>query len=216
MRVHVAADDQAIASRFGESVWLTEFVTPDNPDVLLKFQELTQSISDSWDRVMSCWKYVSRIPYRKTVRARMVVEGNGVGQQDTWLYPNETIRLAPVANCANKSFLLASLLLNELPHGRVRVVMGHIVFEDINAHAWVEVNPDGVWYLLETTIKDANQAIMKVAQAEVYEAMLWFDDKEIKTIEALDTNRLLEESFGFCAVPFLQDYVCGRCSDLRR
>lgn len=209
------ADDQAIDSRFGEAVWLTDFVTPDNPDVRLLFDRLTEGLNSQREKIIACWRYVANIPYRQSIKARITVNGKSQGHSDVWLYPAEVISLAPFANCANKSFLLASLLRNELPESQVSCVFGHIDTNGIGAHAWVNANFNGGNYFLETTIPDVEKAMVLAESVEVYEPVIYFNDGGVYTVsKEVSVAQIVNEKFGFCAIPWLKDYVCERCLEL--
>ena len=209
-----AVDDQAIDSRFGESVWLTSFITPQNPDIMLKYQALTEGLLSQRDRIVSLWEYVANIPYREIIRSKLVVNGRVISQKDTWFYPAETMKTG-VANCANKSFLLASLLLNELPESKVSCVMGRVTIDGIGAHAWVEVECSGKDYLLETTLPQLEEALIPTSLATAYEPVLCFSDKRVYGMLVGETvESIINARFGFCPIPFLQQYLCERCLEL--
>jgi len=204
------ADNQAVASRFSEAVWITDYITPDNPDVIMLYQRLTGDITSLEERVVALWRYVANIPYRGVVGAKLIVGGKSYVQHDMWLYPAETICLSPVANCANKSFLLASLLRNELPAQDVHCIMGHVTVDGIEAHAWVSAKIYGNKYLLETTQPSLPNPLLPIEQVEAYEPSLRFNDHGVESIEEMS----LDEHFGFCAIPFLRHYICSRCSGI--
>lgn len=211
----IKADQQAITSRFGEAVWLSDFITPQNPDVQLLHQSLTQGLSSIDDRIIALWNHVANIPYRQTVSARLSISGRGFYQKDTWLYPAETIELSPVANCANKAFLLTSLIRNDLPFGSARCVLGHLKIDGVGAHAWVEVNVFGEPYVLETTLPNLERALIPKRVADAYEPAVYFDEKEVYAIYGdAELKQVLNERFGFCAIPFLERYLCERCQGL--
>jgi hypothetical protein len=205
-------DNQAINARpGGDAVWITDFITPSNPDVVLLHQKLTSDIAYQQDRILACWRYVAHIPYRETVRATLNIAGRSYSQSDAWLYPSEMIRLAPVGNCANKSFLLTSLLRNELPDTAVRCALGHLQYDGIGAHAWVSVDmPDGEHYL-EATVENLERALIPADRVGAYEPVMYFNDTGVWTVSDTD---ILNEHFGFCAIPWLKSYLCQRCQDL--
>ena len=203
-------DNQAVASRFSEAVWLTDYITPDNPDVMMLYQRLIGDIVPLEERVIALWRYVANISYRGVVAAKLTIGGKSYVQHDTWLYPAETICLSPVANCVNKSFLLTSLLRNELPAQSVHCIMGHVSIDGIEAHAWVSASVSGREYLLETTQPSLLDPLIPAGQVEAYSPSLRFNDQEVESIEEFSLN----EHFGFCAIPFLKNYICLRCSEL--
>lgn len=210
------ADNQAIASRFGtEAVWLTDFITPQNPDVRLLHEQLTDHLDSLDARLFSLWKHVADIPYSATVKTTLTVGGRRFSQNDTWLLPAETIRLSPIANCANKSFLLASLVRNELPPGIVSCVMGNLALNHVGAHAWVQVNLNGRDYIMETTQPSLDRALLDACNLGAYEPVLYFNDEEVYSeVTEPSALEILNKPFGFCAIPFLEQYLCQRCLEL--
>lgn len=211
----VKADNQAITARFSEAVWITDFITPSNPEVVMLYDKLTHGVNSTHDRILALWQYVANIPYREFVGARISINGRSSYQKDTWLYPAEVIRLAPIANCANKSFLLTSLILNELPEQQVKCVLGHLRLDGIGAHAWVEIELDGSDYILEGTQPSIQKAIIPLSVASAYEPVIYFSNEGVYTLgNGDDIGKIIEERFGFCAIPFLREYLCDRCRDL--
>lgn len=211
MRNLKSADNQAVSSRFGEAIWITDLITPDNPDVMLLYNKLTEGLPSQMDKVIACWRYVAEIPYRESISTKLIVQGKSYTDKDTWLYPAEVIRLAPVANCANKAFLLTSLLRNELPESSVRCALGHITLDSIGAHAWVTVLLPNGNFILETTVDQLDRALLPLDKADAYDPVIYFNDGGVFTTTDGD---ILNEHFGFCAVPWLKDYICERCLDL--
>ena len=205
-------DNQAIDSRFGEAVWITDFITPNNPDVRLLHQRLTYGLDTVEARVAALWRYTANIPYRHSVSSKLIIGGKSFSQKDTWLFPAETI-ISPVANCANKSFLLTSLVRNELGPEDVRCALGHVRIDGIGAHAWVEADM-GQKYILETTQPDIREALIPAGRAEAYEKELEFSDRGVYAVSERPAAKILNEQFGFCAIPFLRDYICVHCQGL--
>ena len=216
MKTLTRCDNQAVSSRFGQSaMWLTDFVTPDNPDVQLLHQELTEGVESKEDRIIALWEHVARIPYREIVGAALIIQGKTYRRADTWLLPSEVAQLAPVANCANKSFLLTSLVRNELPVSQVKCVMGNLHLEKVGAHAWVEADIFGETYILEGTQPDIDKALVPALRADAYEGRVYFDDFEVYTVPGeVDVEAALNERYGFCAASFLKEYLCERCRGL--
>ncbi len=209
-------DDQAVLSRpGGNAEWLSSFVTPDNPDVRLLYDKLTAGAGSRDDAIVRCWQHVANIPYVENVRSRLTVEGRSYEQTDTWLYPSEIIRLAPKANCANKSFLLTSLLRNLLPASQVHCVLGHIALDGIGAHAWVQISDGGEPYILEATTPKLEKALVPARLADAYDVIMRFNDAAVEAVTPQGPN-VLAERFGFCAQPFLSEYLCRRCQEITR
>lgn len=211
----VTADNQPISSRFGEAIWLTDLITPTNPDIMLKYQELTKGLESAEDRIIALWRYVANLPYRATVKSRLTVNGRSIGQSDTWFYPAETIQVR-FSNCANRSFLLTSLVKNELlSPGDVHCVLGYINLDNIGAHGWVELNLSGSSYILETTQPNLERVFIPVSLVTVYDPVIYFDENRVYTLgNGVDIAKVINARFGLCAIHYLRDYLCERCLPL--
>jgi hypothetical protein len=93
-----------------------------------------------WDFVARCVQYV---PDKKLF-----------GQDDFWLFPEETLVLHK-GDCEDSSFLLATLLLaSGISEHCVRVALGTVSTPDGSfGHAWVVYqNESGRWCLMESTL----------------------------------------------------------------
>jgi hypothetical protein len=213
--VLLRADNQPIDTRFGDAAWITDFITPDNPDVILKYQQLTEGLTDPNDIAYSCWYYISHQPYIPLISAKLTAAGKTFRQKDTWFYPAESIHIGK-GNCANKSFVLTSLLKNRFKSpGEVYCAVGNVTLDGIGSHAWVQMNQGGRSYLLETTQPNITKALIPTDIAEAYEPMVYFDEKNVYTTgEKVSVRQVLQSHFGVCAVPFLQTYLCERCLSL--
>lgn len=213
----IPADNQPIESRtLHDSVWLTDFITPGNPNVRLKYQELTEGIVSAEERLIALWRYVANLPYQRTIRSKLVVNGRSAFESDTWFYPAETIQVE-ISNCANKSFLLASLAKNELTlEGDVYCVLGDLRVDSIGAHAWTVVNLDGRQYILESTQPNLEKVFIPAeAVEEIYESQVVFDEDRVYTVSReFNPASVLNAVFGVCAIPFLYNYLCERCLEL--
>lgn len=209
------ADNQPIDTRFGDAAWITDFITPRNPDVILKYQELSQGLTDPSDIAISLWHYISHQPYVPLVAARLQAGGKTFRQKDTWFYPAESLQLG-IGNCANKTFVLASMLKNQFRSpGEVYAVVGNIKLDGIGSHAWVEINRGGRSYIMETTQPNINSALIPTDLADAYVPKVYFDEKNVYTTgENVDVKQVFEAHFGVCALPFLKDYLCERCLSL--
>lgn len=206
------ADPQPIiATPLGDAVWLTSFITPRNPDIRLKYLELTRSLVSTEDRIIALWQYVANLPYKETISSRFSVNGKTVGQSDVWLYPSQIMKVR-VSNCANRSFLLASLLKNELSSpGEVYCVFGNLRIDNVGAHAWCLLGDN----ILETTQPNLEKAFIPVSAATAYQGVLAFDETRVYTLsESVNIEAVLNSRFGICAIPFLGDYLCERCMAL--
>lgn len=206
-------DNQPIDSRFGDALWLTDLITPNNPDVLLKYQEVTSGIPNAKDKIIALWQYVSRLPYRETIKAKLSAGGKTVSQKDTWFYPAETVWVRQ-SNCANKSFLLTSLLKNILPDsGQVYCTLGYVHLENTGAHAWVTLDNVGDTFIIETTQPNLPNPFIRAVSAKAYEDIVYFDDKSVYTIRNSNQEiaMALNSEFKIQTIEFLEHYLCERC-----
>ena len=179
----IKIDDQPIAaSFFGEVRRLTDFITPDALEVQDLYEELTQGIKDSTERISACWQWVaSKVKYVKFVRGKVWINGKSSVQNDLWTMPEMTVRTL-VGNCAVKSFLLASLLRNELPADQVYCALGNLYNGKPGGHAWINLKLDGEDYIMESTTPKA-PAMVASHLVERYEAVHFFNDEKVLAVE---------------------------------
>lgn len=209
-------DNQPIDARVGgDAVWITDFITPNNPDILLKYNELTAGLTDPDDIAVALWHYISHQPYVPLIFARLNVLGKTFQQKDTWFYPGESLQIGK-GNCANKSFVLASLLKNyyRVP-GQVFCAMGNITLDGIGAHAWVELNNSAGRFIIETTQPNLEHALIPKEAAIAYDAKVYFDERDVYVNgQGISAPQALSAHFGVCAVPWLENYLCQKCLTL--
>jgi len=204
IRIASNCDDQPIqASMMGDTGLLTSWVDPDSIDVQNKYDQLTSTIYAIEDKVLACLSYVSDFPYIRFVPSNTIVAGRRFVQKDTWLKPAQVMR-SPKLNCANRAFLLASLLRQELPDDQVWVVFGNINEPGQDGHAWVYLDWD-TEYVLEATNPSVRDKYVPLRFTEVYEDVVYFNDKEVKSV----TSRAIREPFSGCwnCIPWLGNYV---------
>jgi len=199
----IQVDDQPIdATLFAEGKWLTSFITPQALEIEKLHHNLTEGIHDSEDRLIALWDWVaSQVEYIKFVKARVSIGGNSFSQDDYWTSPSITRRIQ-VGNCATQSFLLASLLRNELPPSQVYCVLGNLYNGTAGGHAWVSVMLGGDEYIMESTRYDA-PAIVPAIDADRYEAVHYFNDESVLTIE----GKTVMTPFTACYSSWLTDYL---------
>lgn len=194
-------NDQPIDTTFfSEAQWLTDFVTPNSLEVKELYNDLTVGIQDIRDRILALWERVARMRYEEFVSGKLQI-GNLVSyQRDLWQMPSMTIKTR-VGNCANKSFLLASLIRNTLSDNEVYVVLGNLNQPGPGGHAWVEVTLDKD-YILETTRADMVPFTTAV-KASIYEPVIYFNDTSIYAIE----GRTVLKPFCRVYADWLKDYL---------
>ena len=208
----VEINDQPIsAAFFNQGDWLTDFVTPSALEVRTLYEDLTHDIEDTNEKIVALWSWVaSEVKYIPFVSGQLRI-GNFVSRQDdVWQYPSMVIK-TKLGNCANKSFLLTSLLRNMLPETDVYAVLGNLHQPGEGGHAWVEVIQNGEDYILETTRADMTPFTNKV-KADIYEDVIYFNDRLTYAIEG---RTLLQP---FCAVyaDWLSDYLNWAYIEARR
>lgn len=207
----IVADNQPIDARFGDSVWLTSYITPNNPDVRLKYLELTDGISLTNDKIDALWHYVAAFKYKAVIPSTLVTPGRRLYQGDTWFFPAESMLLGNL-NCANRAFLLTSLIKNELPvRGQVYCVMGALSNNGTGNHAWVQAQIDGRLYILEATITDKARAIIPVSSLDIYRGEVYFDEETVYTTGDVDIASVINARFELRDIPFLENYICEKC-----
>ena len=200
----IPIDNQPIsATFFGEGKWLTSFVTPDALEVRKLHEQLTRNIDEIEDRVLACWGWVAnQVKYVKFVQARIQINGHVAVQDDYWQAPSQLIK-TKVGNCANKAFLLGSLLRRDLPSERVNVVLGNLSQGDnIGGHAWVEVSLNSHSHIMEATRGDM-KPMVSTEVADIYESVIYFNDKSVLAVE----DRTLLQPFCAVYADWLHDYL---------
>lgn len=195
-------DDQPVASSFfGEGNWLTDYITPDNTDIQVLCMEITQDIADLKDKIVACWDWVAnQVKYKSFIHARIQVEGKSSIQSDYWQSPSLCSR-TKVGNCANKAFLLTSLLRNFMPPDQVYCTLGNLHNGKTEGHAWVEVTLGGKDFIVESTRGDVS--MVATSPADRYEPVHYFNDASVYAVK----GRTLMTPFAACFSPWLKDYL---------
>jgi hypothetical protein len=199
----ITINDQPInASFFGEGKWLTDYVDPDALEITSLYHELTDGKPNLLSKIETLHQWVgSEIKYRKLVAGRLTI-GNKISvQTDLWMSPS-LVKQTKIGNCANKSFLLASLLRNALPPEHVHVVLGNLHNGKVGGHAWVQINYNGSDFISEATRADV-PTMIPVNSATRYEAVHLFNDKEVYAIP----GKTVMEPFQACYSSWLADYL---------
>lgn len=197
-------NDQPINSTFfGEGKWLTDFITPDALEVQELHTSLTHNVDSVEDRLIACWEWVAdQVKYVSFVRAKISVNGKHSIQNDYWQHPGQVIR-TKIGNCANKAFLLASLLRQELEASRVKVVLGNLHQPaGPGGHAWVEINYNSRPYIMESTKSDM-QPMVASEVADIYEPVIYFNDETVEVIP----DRTVLTPFAAVYASWLRDYL---------
>jgi len=198
----VDIDNQPIeASFFGEGNWLTDWVTPKALEIEVLADNLAGEIGVLEDRIRAYHHYVGSLPYKPFIAGRLWIEGRSSVQRDLWMKPSLTARVG-IGNCANKSFLLASLIRQDLKPDQVWCVLGNLHNGKTGGHAWVEVNIGGHEFIVEATRADIN-TFVPTFSTDAYEAVHYFNDENLKAIE----GRTVLEPFTKCYSTWLRDYL---------
>lgn len=199
----IAIDDQPIdASFFREGKWLSDFVTPDALEVQSLYAEITHGLHDQISKIEAChWWVASQVKYKQNVSGKLTIGGHTSYQNDLWMSPS-LVKIVKIGNCANKAFLMASLLRNEFAAEDVHVVLGNLYNGKPGGHAWTQVRVEGIEYISETTRADVPPMILAVV-AERYEEVHLFNDVDSYAIE----GKTALEPFSACYSTWLRDYL---------
>lgn len=208
----IAVDDQPIeAGFFGEVRRLTDWITPEALEVQNLYKQLTAGISDTLSRITACWKWVAgQVKYVNFVKGKLWINGKVSAQDDLWTMPETTIRTR-VGNCAVKSFLLTSLLRNELPPDQVYCALGNLYNEDPGGHAWLNVRLDGEEYTMESTT-DKVPPLIPSHLTDRYEPVHFFNDEQVLAIEGRTQMVPFTEAYS----TWLHDYLSWAYIEGRR
>jgi len=199
----ITMDDQPIAATFfNEGKWLTEFITPDALEVKKLYREITEGIEGAENKARVCHQWVANnIKYRQFITGKLWVEGKASVQRDLWNSPSITRRVG-VGNCANKAFLLTSLLRNEMGPNQVHCVLGNLYNGKPGGHAWVQVLLNDRTYISDAT-NAGTQPLVIAALADRYEPVHFFNDKTAYAVE----GKTVLEPFTACYSTWLKDYL---------
>lgn len=202
----IKCDDQPIngATIMGEDRFLTSWIDPDSLEIQEKYKELTKNISGQEDKIIAIWQYVKSIPYTQFVSAKVNIGGRVFSQNDSWLDAGQTLQ-ARKLNCMNKSILLVSLLRQELSADTAFICLNNVKTNGIGGHAvgYLRLGGD---YILETTNPGIKSPFLRAEDADIYEAVVFVNDKSISYIPGVS----LKEPLGFCCISWLEGYINER------
>lgn len=198
----IPIDDQPVsAGFFGEGKWLSDYITPNNPDVEMLHEDLTKGLQTKEERAVAAWDWVANeVKYKPFIRATIQIEGKSSAQADYWQSPAMCAH-THVGNCVNKAFLLASLLRRDFAQSEVYCVLGNLHNGAVSGHAWVEANINGSIFILEATRNDV--PLLAVEKGTRYEPVHYANDKEIYAVP----GRTVMTPFHACYSSWLRDYL---------
>jgi hypothetical protein len=198
----VPIDDQPISSTFfGEGHWLSDFVTPKQPDILALWDRITGKLPSPETKAVAAWDWVAnQVRYKPFIKASIQVEGKSNSQFDYWQSPSMCAKTR-VGNCVNKAFLLTSLLRNQFPEADVYCVLGNLHNGEVSGHAWVEATINGEDYILEATRNDV--PLLETWKGHRYEPIHYFNDKIMLAVP----GRTVMTPFHACYSNWLKDYL---------
>ena len=191
------------ATLLGETKLLTDWITPFSIEIQDKYDKLTSGLNSLEDKILTCLRFVASFPYSRFIRVDTRIADKTFTQTDAWLEPAQAIR-APKINCANRAFLLTSLLRQALPADRVFTVFGNLNTDHQDGHAWSYVRLDQD-YLLEPTNSPAKVALVPVDITPMYEDIIYLSDAGVVAIP----DRALRQPFSDCfhCICWLSDYI---------
>jgi hypothetical protein len=143
----------------------------------------------------------NEIQYKPYIHARLSIEGRNSISKDLWMEPSLTKQVG-VGNCANKSFLLTSLLRNEFGPDQVFTVLGNLYNGHAGGHAWVQLNLNGQEFIVESTRGDV-MTFFPVICATRYEAVHLFNDETSMAVP----GKTIMEPFSACYSTWLKHYI---------
>lgn len=198
----ISIDDQPVAAGFfGEGKWLSNYITPDQPDIQMLWSGITQGITERRNKAVAAWDWVANeVYYKPFIKATISVEGKSSGQDDYWQTPSMCMK-THIGNCVNKAFLLASLLRREIPEDQIYVVLGNLHNGAISGHAWVEAKIDNIDYILESTRNDV--PLLPVIKGTRYEPVHYVNDKRVYAVP----GRTVMTPYHDCYSSWLKDYI---------
>jgi hypothetical protein len=128
------------------------------------------------EAILAAWRYAGQNINYSYFGSEMHFTDHTVECQGC-LLPTQVVSVGQ-SNCVGKSVLLASLLRNKYPAGDVYVVVGEYVEEKVGGHAWVMLQRNGSWYVLEATRPppSANPWIPMNQVSDNYIPYVWFND----------------------------------------
>ncbi len=90
----IVIDNQPIsAGFFGEGRWLTDYVTPEQPDIQVLYREITKGLTSPEDKITACWDWVAtQVKYKTFITASLNIEGKKSVQDDYWQNPSVCAR----------------------------------------------------------------------------------------------------------------------------
>lgn len=201
-------DNQPIAATFfNEGKWLTEFITPQNLDVCSLYKQVTCDTFDKLERITRLRAWVTdKVEYKPFISGTLRIENHTQTNRDVWMSPAMVIRTR-VGNCANKAFLLTSLLRQEFPDSEVFCVFGNLhnnynPNSPAGGHAWVQVLYEDEYYILETTTKKVPPMVL-AETAKRYEAVHLFNDNKTYVIP----GRTALQPFSAVYSKWLENYL---------
>jgi transglutaminase-like putative cysteine protease len=206
----VPIDDQPIAaSFFGEGKWLSDYITPEQPDIQTLYADITRGYTSVEDKAVACWNWVAnKVRYKPFVTASINVDGKSSYQGDYWQTPSMCLR-TKVGNCANKAFLLTSLLRNEVPETQIYCVLGNLYNGRASGHSWVEITLNGKDYVLEATRNDV--PMVESTLVDRYEPVHYFNDKIVMGVPGRTVMQPFHASYSTWLRDYLQwSYINGR------
>lgn len=198
----IPIDDQPVAAGFfGAGNWLTTYITPNNPDIEMLWEEATQGAQTKEEKAIAAWDWVANeVKYSPFIRATITIQGKVSNQNDYWQTPAMCAR-THVGNCVNKAFLLTSLLRREWGTGEVYTVLGNLYNGHAAGHAWVEATINNQNWILESTRNDV--PMLPVEKGKRYEAVHYVNDQQIFAVP----GRTIMTPFHASYSNWLRDYI---------
>lgn len=130
------------------------------------------------DFILSAWGFVGREISYSPFGSFIHIYNSTVECENCMLA--QEVLVADSSNCVGKSILLTSILRNRIPPDQVYMVVGEYHRDGVGGHAWVIVEQNSVWYLLESTSPPPAYPWMSaVALESVYVPDAYINDKSV-------------------------------------
>lgn len=128
--------------------------------------------------ILSAWDLVGQQIQYSNYGSILYFSGDVVKCQRC-LLASEVLNLKR-GNCVAKATLLTSLLRNRLPANRVYMAVGWARLDGLGGHAWCEVERNGTWYILESTMPPpAMPWVPADAMSKVYIPQALVNDQDL-------------------------------------
>ncbi|MFA5187613.1 MAG: transglutaminase domain-containing protein [Patescibacteria group bacterium] len=139
------------------------------------------------DFILNAWDAVGgQIQYEQVGSHLQFNESSDTISCERCQVPKQTMARKK-GNCVAKASVLASMLRSQMEADRVYMVIGDLDYNGIGGHAWVEVERNGSWYVLESTKRPGPQPwLLADGARNIYIPYAFFNDQALPYCEGED------------------------------